>query len=505
VTKDDLLNVVEQISGSRGFTQSRCPKEDRLVKSISKSIFVCLCMFALVSFAAAQTPTGVRVFTQINPPPCDFSDQFYQDNGLDLATGSELNAEPDGRFGTFRKTGPPAIGSQVNWVTDSTCATNDPTRRNFRILATTGGNKDEGNSPFTNNTQETPEFISILAFLHNGNVFIGSPNAITQNYTRTVGKINGGLDGVQQNDGNIISITQGTDLGFGTTQGINPRGISLRYLVGSFPAFAGPRQMINGQFATGPCSDFMENNGTGGAITTAPTPCFPVKDAIVNGKTVSNAATPNLRQDWRFTTNRSAIDGSDPSVAVGAATLGFNLGSPEVPTDINCIDIDPSDVNDLASCQNVIGPRDSPFGYFCDDLLGIWLVHYFWFTTPPNTDANCTPIEKSIGNKNGFSLDGTPIILTEFELDTLEATFTAANPALTCAAESGESGTGADGGAVWLVCPAIPDPRNGGIAKDAFLDVVRLPNGNAQDPVVLNAFSCLQNTGKFCNEAAPGQ
>ncbi len=64
---------------------------------------------------------------------------------------------------------------------------------------------------------------------------------------------------------------------------------------------------------------------------------------------------------------------------------------------------------------------------------------------------------------------------------------------------------GTDGGAAWLICPGIPDPRNGGIAKDAFLDVARLPNGNALDTVVLNAFSCLQNTGKFCNESAPEQ
>ncbi|HEY6352077.1 MAG TPA: hypothetical protein VI636_21995 [Candidatus Angelobacter sp.] len=440
------------------------------MKSILNSAFVCFCLFALGSIAGAQT------FTQINPPPCDFTDQFYQDNGLDLATGSELTLEPDGRFGTFRQTGPPANSNQVNWVADSTCSPNDPTRRNFRILATTGGNADDGNSPFTNNTQETVEFISILAFLHQPTAFIGTPGAITQNYSRTVGDIDGGLDGVQQNAGNKITITPGTDIEFQNIEGLDPRGASMRFIVSNFTAFAGPIQVLSTGFATGPCSDTMESNGTGGVITKAPNPCFRVKDSTANGQTVSNAATPNLRQDWRFTTNRNAIDGSDN----------------------NCIDIDPNDPN------NCIGAaRTSPFGYFCDDLLGMWLIHYFWFTTAPGSDANCTPLENSIGTANGFSLDGTPIILTESELSTLENTATAVNPNLACAAESGEDGS--EKGAIWLVCPAIPDPRNGGIASDAFLDAVQLSPGNYQDQVLFKAFTCLQDSGKFCNEPAPEQ
>src|SRR4029077_6308223 len=55
-----------------------------------------------------------------NPPPCDFSDTFYMDNGVDPT-------QVQGRFGTTRQFGPPArSSSQANWVADATCAAKDP-------------------------------------------------------------------------------------------------------------------------------------------------------------------------------------------------------------------------------------------------------------------------------------------------------------------------------------------------------------------------------------------
>ncbi|HSK43442.1 MAG TPA: hypothetical protein VLA83_06090, partial [Candidatus Binatia bacterium] len=262
------------------------------MKSLLKATFVCIFVFAVSGLVTAQT--FAPSFPHFNPGPCDFSNQFYNDNGLDASSAAELNSEPDGRFGTFRKTGPPATGTQVNWVADSTnCAALDPTRRNFRILATTGGNSDDNNSPFTcqdlgpsaspgcagqPGIPETVEFISILAFIHNQNAFIGGPNAVQENYSRTVGAIHGGLDGVQQNDGETISITQGTDANQNTS-GLNPRGISMNYIVSNFEAYAAVNQFLpNGQFASGPCSVGMNAN-QGFPV---PNPCFPVNDTIVN-------------------------------------------------------------------------------------------------------------------------------------------------------------------------------------------------------------------------------
>jgi hypothetical protein len=429
-----------------------------------KSILACVVVMMAAGLASAQT------FTHINPPPCDFSDQFYADNGLVSTASGELNTEPDGRFGTFRQFGPPATGTQANWVADTPdCGATDPTRRNFRILATTGGNSDDGNSPFSCVDQngafavpqcagqpsipETLEFISILAFIHNQNAFESS-------YSRTVGAINGGLDGVQQNDGEVISLTPGTDP-VGNTTGLNPRGISMLQIVGNFEAYASVNQKLaNGTFALNPCAVDMQS-------PLAPTtPCFSVADTKdTSGNTISDVATPNLRQNWRFATNRNAMDGSDN----------------------NCIN------NTDQNCKHKVY-SDSPYGYFCDDLLGMWIITYFWFTKPPNTtDAVCGPVYSAIGAKNGFSPDGYPIILTAHELnDSLEANG--------CGAEGQEATDGTDGGAAWLVCPAIPDPRNGAIASDAFLDVVT--HNSLLDSFVSNNFSCLKSSGKFCFESS---
>lgn len=448
------------------------PKEDKVVKRVLISIFACVVV--LLVGVAAQAQTG-------NRPPCDFSDLFYNDNGLVACTlqsdgscttlnSAELNTEPDGRFGTFRQFGPPATQpNQANWVADSTCATNDPTRRNFRILATTGGNADDGNSLFTTGTNETPEFISILAFIHNTIAFTGSPGAPVQNYSRTVGAIgpNGGLDNQQTNAGTTISIQAGTDFN-GRSTGINPRGISQEEIVSNFEAYASLKQTLpNGQFALNPCSLKMIQNQNPHA-TSVPQPCFPVADTSSNGVTLSDVATPNLRQDWRFATNRNAMDGSDG----------------------NCINT--QDTN----CKTKSGPKgilsDSPFGYFCDDLLGMWILTYFWFTVPPNVQTDpCKTNFAQIGAKNGFTLDGTPIILTAHELNDLVE-------GAGCGAEAHEQPDGSDGGAVWLVCPGIPDPTAGAIASDAFLDAVRVPNGSFQDPFISKTFNCLQTTGQFC-------
>jgi len=355
--------------------------------------------------AAGQERPVFDAERNFNPPPCDYSDTFYRDNGVEPT-------QVTGRFGDARRTGPPASGNQVNWVTDQSCSLNDPQRRNVRILATTGGFSDDG-------TATPADFISILGFLT-------SARAFEPNYTRQVGQ-------------QTISIKQGT----------NPRGIATLRVLANFEAYAALKQRLpDGSFAANPCAAHM-------ATPLAPaTPCFAVNS-------VDTVFTPNLRQDWRFDTNHNAIDGSDG----------------------NCINTDP------ALCPG--GINNSPFGYFCDDLLGIWLIDYFWFTADPaNPGSVCGPIYRSLIRKNGASLDGTPIIKTADELQNLIE-------ANGCGAEGKLSVDGSDGGAVGFICPAIPDPRNGAIAKDAFLDQVRLPDGSPQNRQLTVNFLSLQRFGVF--------
>jgi len=343
--------------------------------------------------AQSGTP-GFLDFPVFNPPPFDFNDLFYTANGISV---SRLDGAPAGRFGLFRKTGPPAGNGQVNWVIDNTGT--DPDRNNVRILATTAGYIDDG-------TGAPTQFISIIAFLQDQGFFTGVANA---------------------------------------------RGIQMADVVSNFEAYAALKQVdSHGVFLGTPC----------GTMGNGSPQCFQV----------TSVATPALRQDWRFSTNRSPIDHS------------------------------------------------APFGYFCDDILGMWIITYFWYIDTgfgPNQTQQCHQMLAALGQKNGLTLDGTPIIKTGDELNFLEGSVVGSNPipgflgtnppSPACAAEGKEDTGGADNGAVWLICPAIPDPRNGGISQDAFIDQVRKPNGIPLDLNFTANFLCLQFFGAYCSELTAAQ
>lgn len=416
------------------------------MKSIGKyaSLFVQFFAVAILLFVSApklaaqqdNPPAIGDADDNFNPPPCDFNDGFYHNNGISTSnqgttaiTAQGVDSVPAQRFGLFRQTGPPAfLSGQVNWVVDNTCATRDPDRNNIRILATTGGYVDDG-------TGSPTDFISLIAFLTNQNFFLsnfvsGDNNCNPPPTPPTL-----------PNSGCVVIDSNAN----------NPRGISMQGIVSNFEAYAALKQRLpDGTFAVTPC----------GTMGTGATPCFPV----------TSVATPQLRQDWRFATNRNAIDGSDNNIVNGSGNTGVIV-------------------------------NDSPFGYFCDDLLGMWIITYFWFTVDPaNPDMvpGCGAILAALDQKNGVSLDGTPIIKTANELNNqLEANG--------CGAEGKEDVGGADGGSVWLICPAIQDPRAGAIALDAFIDQVRRPNGFPLDLNFTINFLSLQIFGVFPNELTSAQ
>jgi len=282
------------------------------IRNHASAFFTVLLLVGLLLLVVPKLAAQTNPATNFNPPPCDYNNQFYEDNGLNPADIVD-------RFGTARQTGPPATGTQQNWVADSNCSVNDPNRRDFRILATTGGFSDDqlGNPG---------HFISLIGFVTNQSAF-------ETTYSRTVGAINGGLDGDQQNDGRTISIVDSA----------NPRGITMQFIVSNFEAYPATKQLLaNGTFALNPCQADMQSP------LAPPTPCFQLN-------TVNAVFTPNLRQDWRFATNRNAMDGSDNNCINGAT--------------------DPATGVPFCGGANADAPlSDSPFGYFCAAIDGPVLV-----------------------------------------------------------------------------------------------------------------------------------
>jgi len=127
-------------------------------------------------------------------------------------------------------------------------------------------------------------------------------------------------------------------------------------------------------------------------------------------------------------------------------------------------------------------------GYFSNDPLGTWRIRIIKYTdaafnTPEGQDALA-----DLAEDNGLDLDGTPIIKTISEVESLkDAGFVS------------EFIPPMDGsqGLRWFFCPVIEDPRDGAIAPDAHLDVVANEDGQG----FIDLFECLQNTGdENCDE-----
>lgn len=378
---------------------------------------------------------------QINPPPFDFADFFYQENGIDL---NVLNSPESERFGRFRRIGP---HGEINWKMDP--SNTSPIHNNIRILQTVGAYKDDDGSP--------NQFFSIIALAKSDRFFgkIDAPNneppndpdgADDEHHLVTGSAVNARGITMEQ----IVGVPNNNGPACDPTMPLNPNCST------GFEAYAGLKQTVNGVIAPSPCAKIGDGLR----------PCFPV----------TSIETSHLRQDWRLTTNRSRNDNS------------------------------------------------AAFAYFGDNLLGMWVITYHWYTKfavggrPDQMvpTQNCQKILAAAARQNGLSLDGTPIIHTGEELHFLEGvpgtpSEFGLNPQpfpqgdlppsnAPCAMEGNLDASGADGGAVWLVCPAISDPAHGAIAEDAFLDIVRRPDGRPLDPRIERNFHCLQTKGQFCEK-----
>lgn len=127
-------------------------------------------------------------------------------------------------------------------------------------------------------------------------------------------------------------------------------------------------------------------------------------------------------------------------------------------------------------------------GYFSNDPLALW-IHKFvsWNASAFTTSGGQKALSDLLG-KNGAALDGTPIIKSKSDIDNLVSKGYAS--LLTRPATD----TGR-----YFVCPVIKDPRNGGIASDAFLATVLRPDGTPlpAEQHFVTSFNSLKTTGDW--------
>jgi hypothetical protein len=130
-------------------------------------------------------------------------------------------------------------------------------------------------------------------------------------------------------------------------------------------------------------------------------------------------------------------------------------------------------------------------GYFSNDPLGLWILTFVSYTDRALTTPAGLAALAELGTRNGYDVDGTPIIKTVDEIESLE------EDGFVSVTELPRDGSL---GPQYFVCPVYKDPREGAIAPDAFLDMVRDANGNVlpDEAFMEDEFACLQETGDNC-------
>jgi len=124
-------------------------------------------------------------------------------------------------------------------------------------------------------------------------------------------------------------------------------------------------------------------------------------------------------------------------------------------------------------------------GYFSNDPLGLWL-HVWVNYTPKSRTAAGKKALNAIAKKNGKALDGTPIIATMSDIDSL---FSGGYITKTSRADSDPLR--------YAICPVIEDPTDGGIAPDQFLALPLKTDGTPVEPAFFTNFESLRTTGDW--------
>jgi hypothetical protein len=131
---------------------------------------------------------------------------------------------------------------------------------------------------------------------------------------------------------------------------------------------------------------------------------------------------------------------------------------------------------------------DMSNGYFSNNPLGLWVHVFVTWTSKAFDTATGRKALADLAARNGLALDGTPIIKSKSQLDSLT------KDGLVVQTKRAPGTTGR-----YFVCPVIKEPRNGGIAPDAFLATVRRADGTplpAEQQFVTD-FESLRTTGDY--------
>ena len=125
-------------------------------------------------------------------------------------------------------------------------------------------------------------------------------------------------------------------------------------------------------------------------------------------------------------------------------------------------------------------------GYFSNDPLGLWLHVWVNYTTKALTTRAGKKALNEIAKKNGRDFDGTPIIATIGDIDSL---FKKGYVTKTTRPDTDPLR--------YAICPVIEDPTDGGIAPDQFLAQPLKTDSTPVEPAFLTNFRSLQTTGDW--------
>ena len=127
-------------------------------------------------------------------------------------------------------------------------------------------------------------------------------------------------------------------------------------------------------------------------------------------------------------------------------------------------------------------------GYFGKDPLGLWIHKWVNFTPKALTTRAGKQFLNGLARKNGKSFDGTPIIATQSDIDSLLS-----KGYITVVTRPDSDPLR------YAICPVIEDPTDGGIAIDQFLALPLKTDGTPVEPEFLINFESLRTTGDWAN------